>query len=114
MEKRWLDLLEAGSIEALVGEIKERLPRSGLRRAQALGEVNYFLDNAEAMRYADFRQQGLFVGSGVVEAGCRSVIARRLKDSGMFWSVAGANAIIASRCCLFSNRFGDFWEEIAA
>ncbi len=47
------------------------------------------------MRYPQFRHQHLFVGSGVIEAGCRTVIGSRLKQSGMFWTVRGANAIIA-------------------
>ncbi len=107
-------MTRAVPFETLADEIKQRMPRSGPRRRQAVGEVNYFLDNAEAMRYADFRRQGLFIGSGVVEAGRPDVIARRLKNSGMFWSVAGANAIIAPRCCLFSKRSEDFWKESAA
>lgn len=68
---------------------------------------------AEAMRYGAFRAKALFVGSGVVEAGCKTVIGRRLKQSGMFWSLAGANAIIALRCCLKSQRFEQFWEDAA-
>ena len=63
------------------------------------------------MRYPQFRAQGLFVGSGVIEAGCRTVIGARLKRSGMFWSVRGANAIIALRCCRLSRRFEDYWES---
>ena len=63
------------------------------------------------MRYAEFRRQGLFVGSGVVEAGCRTVIGQRLKQSGMHWTVKGANNIIALRCCILSNRWEDFWEQ---
>lgn len=39
------------------------------------------------MRYPQFRKQGLFVGSGVVEAGCKAVIGSRLKRSGMFWTL---------------------------
>ena len=66
------------------------------------------------MRYAAFRRQDLFVGSGVIEAGCRSVVGGRLKCSGMFWSVEGANAIIALRCAQLSNRFDDYWEDRAA
>ena len=62
------------------------------------------------MRYPVFRAQGLFVGSGVVEAGCKTVVATRLKRSGMFWTVCGANAIIALRCCRLSGRFEDYWE----
>jgi hypothetical protein len=63
------------------------------------------------MRYPKFRAQGLFVGSGVIEAGCKTVIGARLKRSGMFWTVRGANAIIALRCCRLSNRFEDYWES---
>ena len=65
------------------------------------------------MRYNEFRRQDLFVGSGVIEAGCRSVVGARLKGSGMFWTVDGANAIIALRCTQLSNRFDDYWEQRA-
>ena len=44
--------------------------------------------NTERMRYPEFRGQHLFVGSGVIEAGCKTVIGSRLKKSGMFWTVA--------------------------
>ena len=50
------------------------------------------------MRYPKFRRQHLFVGSGVIEAGCKTFIGSRLKQSGMFWTVRGANAIVALRC----------------
>ena len=53
----------------------------------------------------------LFVGSGVIEAGCKAVIGSSLKLSGMFWTVRGANAIIALRCCRLNGRFEDYWEE---
>jgi hypothetical protein len=65
------------------------------------------------MRYAQFRQQGLFVGSGVVEAGCKTVVGLRLKQSGMRWTVHHANAIIALRCCQLSRRWEEFWEQRA-
>ena len=73
-------------------------------------EADYFERNAERMRYAWFREQGLFVGSGVVEAGCKTVIGARLKRSGMFWTVRSANAILALRCCRLSGKFEDYWE----
>jgi hypothetical protein len=114
IESKWSVLLDAGKIESLVREIEKRLPRSGPRRKQGRCRIGYFTDNAELMRYAEFRRRGLFVGSGVIEAGCRMLIGQRLKNSGMFWSVAGANAIIASRCCQYSGRFEQFWEDQAA
>jgi len=76
--------------------------------------IAYFEKNKDRMRYHVFRKRGFFVGSGVLEAGCRSVIGQRLKQSGMHWTVDGANSIIALRCCFFSNRWEDFWEYRAA
>jgi hypothetical protein len=69
--------------------------------------------NKEHMRYAAFRAQGLFVGSGVIEAGCKTLIGQRLKQSGMEWSLRGANAIISLRCMIKSGRFEDYWESRA-
>jgi len=62
------------------------------------------------MRYPEFRRQGLFVGTGVMEAGCKTVIGSRLKQSGMFWTVSAANAMIALRCSQLSGTFEDYWE----
>lgn len=72
---------------------------------------DYVTRNRHRMRYPEFRAQGLCVGSGVVEAGCKTAVAVRCKRAGMHWSVAGANAIIALRCCKLSGRFEDFWER---
>ena len=74
-------------------------------------EADYFEKNAERMRYPRFRRQHLFVGSGVIEAGCKTVVASRLKRSGMFWTIRGANAILALRCSLLNGRFEDYWES---
>ena len=60
-----------------------------------------------------FRARGLCVSSGVVEAGCKRVVGARLKRAGMRWTVAGANAIIALRCCRLSGRFENFRERRA-
>jgi hypothetical protein len=105
----WRDLLEDGEIGQLIKKAGKRLPSSAKSR-KALGkELGYFENNASHMHYAEYRKRKFFVGSGVVEAGCRTVIGERLKQSGMRWSVRGANAIIALRCCIMSGRFEDFW-----
>ena len=64
------------------------------------------------MRDPEYRAQGLCVGSGVVESGCRTVVGR-LKRSGMYWTVSGANAILALRSCVLSGTYEDFWAERA-
>jgi hypothetical protein len=107
-------LLEKGRIEQLAKQMRDVLPRSGPRRCSGLVNINYLLARKDQMRYAKFRRQGLFVGSGVIEAGCKTVIGKRLKQSGMFWTVDGANAIIAARCCQYSGRFEQFFEDTAA
>jgi len=114
---RWMTCrlkhLEAGKIEALVKTLNELRPQSPEIAKLVSNEADYFQRNAERMRYPAFRAQGLFVGSGVVEAGCKEVIGSRLKRSGMFWTVRGANAIIALRCCWLSGRLEDYWESRA-
>jgi uncharacterized protein UPF0236 len=111
--KRWLarclDRLEKGKIEALLKIVRDLHPNTAELAKILTNAADYFQRNADRMRYPAFRTQGLFVGSGVVEAGCKTVIASRLKCSGMFWTLRGANAIIALRCCHLSRRFEDYW-----
>jgi len=76
-------------------------------------EAQSFERNAAKMRYPEFRAQGLLIGSGVIEAACKTVTGSRFKQSGMFWTVRDANRIIALRCCRFRGRFEDLWGNAA-
>jgi hypothetical protein len=99
-----LDLLDDGNIEDLVKQARafaKGRPDVEDATESALG---YFMENADRMRYKAFRDCGLFCGSGVIEATCKAVVGQRLKQSGMFWSVDGANAIIALRCADRSGK----------
>lgn len=113
LRAHWKDLLDAGKVEVLCQAASQSRPRSGARRALATKQIRYFAKNAERMRYADFRAQGLFVGSGVVEAGCRCVVGLRCKKPGMFWSRSGAHAILQTRCSLLSRRYDADWDNRA-
>jgi len=111
--KRWggrlQDKLDEGKIETIVRQLRT-LQVADTEAAEILRvKADYFERNAQRMRYPAFRHQNLFVGSGVIEAACKAVIAQRLKLSGMFWTVRGANAIIALRCCLLNGQFEDHW-----
>jgi hypothetical protein len=103
------DWPEAGDIGRLIRQAGQHLPTSARSKKSMLKQLRCFQKNAPQMCYAEYREKKFFVGSGVVEAGCRTVIGERLKQSGMRWSVRGANAIIALRCCILSGRFEDFW-----
>ena len=115
-QKAWMKvhqkrLLDKGKIEKLVAALRSLLPAHPQAAEKLQDEADYFEKNAERMRYPKFRRQHLFVGSGVIEAGCKTVIGSRLKQSGMFWTVRGANAILALRCAHLNNRFETYWED---
>ena len=106
--------LDQGNIKAVLTALGRLRPRDGAAQKVVQSALHYFQNNAQRMRYAEFRSQSLFVGSGVVEAGCKTVIGHRLKQSGMQWTVRGANAIIALRCLQLSGRWEEFWEARSA
>jgi hypothetical protein len=115
-QKAWMKihqkrLLDKGKIEKLVAAIRTIRSANSDVAEKIRTEADYFERNTERMRYPKFRAQHLFVGSGVIEAGCKTVIGARLKQSGMFWTVRGANAILALRCCHLNGRFENYWEE---
>lgn len=112
---RWMmvqqALLDEGKIESLVSCLRSIATSHAELAEKIRTEADYFDKNADRMRYPEFRRQHLFVGTGVVEGGCKTVIGSRCKQSGMFWTVRGANAILALRCCQFNNRLEDYWED---
>jgi hypothetical protein len=114
-QKAWMKvhqrLLDQGKIEKLVSILGSFVSTNPEVVEKLRTEADYFDRNAERMRYPKFRRLHLFVGSGVIEAGCKTVIGSRLKQSGMFWTVRGANAIIALRCCHLNGRFEDYWQD---
>lgn len=106
--QHWLD---EGEIESLVASLRSICVARPELADQIQTEANYFETNAERMRYPHFRSRGFFVGTGVIEAACKTIIGGRLKRSGMFWTINGANSIIALRCCRLSGKFEDYWEQ---
>jgi hypothetical protein len=107
--KQQRDNLEAGKIDAVIAALAVHSSSDEEARKCA----DYIQRNRDRMRYPEFRAHGLCVTTGVVEAGCKTAIGTRLKRAGMHWTVAGADAIIALRCCRLSGRFEDFWERRA-
>lgn len=100
--------LDAGDIETLVTQT-ERLPMNDDTATDTAKALGYFKTNAHRMRYAYFRAHGMFVGSGVVEAGCKSLVGQRLKLSGMRWNIPGATGILTLRCQQASDRWEQIW-----
>lgn len=113
-QRAWASELKRADATGVIGEALRLLdanpPPDDQRLEIARREIAYFTTHAERTRYGHFRQQGYFIGSGVVEAGCKSVIGRRLKQSGMFWSLSGAENILQMRCLIKSPHFDAAWQ----
>lgn len=113
LAKQWTrrrhDELDEGNIRALIKALRRHSPNDD----EARKCIEYIERNRERLRYPDFRAAGLCTSTGVVEAGCKVAIGTRCKRAGMHWTVAGADAIIALRCCKLSGRFEPFWERRA-
>jgi hypothetical protein len=106
------DLLVHGKIEALVEAIAALppiAPGPGESRSIPERAVDYFTTNAERMRYPAFRAQGMHVGSGIAEAACKTVVATRLKRSGMRWTPAGLDALLPLRTSVLNQTYDAFW-----
>ena len=71
--------------------------------------IGYFRRNLPKMAYADFRAQGLPIGSGPVEAACKTVVGARIKRSGMRWTREGGQRVLNLRTHVLSKRWDVFW-----
>lgn len=105
---RWKKRLLKDGVRDIIAQANARLPQSGARRKAAQAEIAYLEFNQQRMQYGTFRKQGYFIGSGVIEAGCKSVVGQRCKLSGMHWSVVGVDNVLDLRCTLSS---GALWEQ---
>jgi hypothetical protein len=103
-----LEDLDYGDIDGICRAARV-FPLEGIKKAEQDTALGYFEHNAHRMRYKWFRSRGLFVGSGLVESGCKAVIGQRLKLSGMHWTVTGADAITTLRCQQASRPEDRIW-----
>jgi hypothetical protein len=103
-----LEDLDYGDIDSIAAATRQ-YPLAGTKKDEIETALGYFEHNAPRMRYHWFRQCGLFVGSGVVEASCKAVIGQRLKQAGMHWTEDGASAIMTLRCQQASRPEDRIW-----
>lgn len=106
-------LLEDRGAEVVIDALAY-LARTHPRLAKVKGTLAYFRKNKRRMRYAQWKREGFMIGSGVVEAACKTLVAQRLKLSGMRWSKLGAQAILTMRGWDQSERFDEAWALVAA
>jgi len=105
---------EPGAVAALLRTMRRRakaLPGRSPRRAVVQGVCRYLHRHRDKMDYPTYRALGLPIGSGVVEAACKNVVAHRLKRSGMRWSLNGGQHVLHLRTWILSNRWDILWQE---
>jgi hypothetical protein len=106
----WAKRLLKNKVQQLITQTRAEC--AGQAQAAAVEkELGYFVKNSDRMQYGTFRAKGFFIGSGVIEAGCKTVIGARCKQSGMFWGKPGAENVLALRCIHSSRRLGAFWKD---
>jgi hypothetical protein len=104
---------EADGVDKVVRALKH-LATKHPKKGTIATELAYFRKNRRRMRYAELTAKGFMIGSGIVEAACKTLVAQRLKQSGMRWSVTGAQAILTPRGWDQSERFDEAWALLAA
>jgi hypothetical protein len=106
----WAKQLLNDRVDKLIAQTRKEC--AGQSNAETVEkELGYFVNNVERMQYGSFRRRGFFIGSGVVEAGCKTVIGARCNQSGMFWGKPGAQNVLALRCIHASRRLDNFWRD---
>lgn len=111
---RWCHDMKQTSPAALLTESHAMLDGhpewSETKRAAIQKEIDYLESHSSRTHYGRYQANGWFIGSGVIEAGCKTVVGRRLKQSGMFWSEPGAENILSLRCLMLGPHFDAAWK----
>jgi hypothetical protein len=108
--RRWVKLLLRGRLDQFLTEARQAVPPAKLQEGEKA--LDYFEKNRARMRYRDFQERGYFIGSGVVEAACKTLVSQRCKGTGMHWSEQGLSHILSIRAALLSNRYDEFWRYL--
>ena len=113
-QEQWCHQMKATDPSAMLREARDLLdtshPLSAAQREEAQREIAYFTTHEKRTRYGEFRARGWFIGSGVIEAGCKTMVGRRFKQSGMFWSQRGAEDLLGLRCLIMGPHFEAAWQ----
>lgn len=108
----WVETQQAALAQSrfrhIVHQVRALYPRGAPLPDPVRQAVAYLFHNRRRIDYAAFRQAGYPIGSGAIESACKTVVQARMKQAGMRWSRDGAQAMLALRCLLLSQR----WHEL--
>lgn len=112
--KAWLkpelDLLWDGKVQQVIQNL-ETLQETHPEIEAIQDAITYYTNNQHRMNYPAYREQGLQIGSGTIESGCKRVVKARLDQAGMTWTVEGARAVLKARAAYLSGQWDEFWHN---
>lgn len=111
--KRFERLLWAGKVDKVIKELDREIFRRKKYQTELIQLRGYYFSNRTNMRYNEFRKNGFYIGSGAIESAHKYIIASRLKQAGMRWTVSHANAMIWLRSKYFENTWDEFWKTMS-
>ncbi len=103
-----------GRVDSVLRSLRALRPPTAEGREAVRQAIGYFRTNRARMDYPSYRARGYHVGSGVVEAACKTVAGARCKRSGMRWSKAGAQSVLNLRCLKLNERWDRYWQPLKA
>lgn len=106
-----LDRLMEGEISEVIVSLSELSSPDADVTDKIAANITYFSNNKERMRYNEYVEKGYHIGSGTVESACKHIVGQRLKQAGMRWSVAGADAILQLRILRKNGEWRKFWKN---
>ena len=106
--RKWKRTIKEGRIRSVIKQIEGKAQNLE-KQPEIDKKLNYYRENADRMHYDEYILKGWFIGSGVVESGCKCVVKQRLDNSGMHWSITSAEQILGLRALLKSNRLEEFF-----
>jgi hypothetical protein len=104
---------ESDGVEKVIRHLRY-LRAQNPRRKKIATVLGYFRHHRHRMQYASFARRNMPIGSGIVEAACKTLVTQRLKRSGMRWRRAGGQAILTLRALEQSGRFDRAWQMLSA
>jgi hypothetical protein len=114
--EKWINPLKELLWNGKVEDVIANLTIEGKSRKKNQDPIwqlyGYFSSNKDGMKYDKFRAKGHHIGSGAIESANKYIVANRLKQAGMRWTLSRANSMIWLRCKYFENRWNDFWHSV--
>jgi hypothetical protein len=112
----WMESVKAhlwdGAVDRVRCALENLRPTDDAGRTAIRCALAYLVEHAKRLQYPAFRTAGYPIGSGSVESGCKTLVGGRMKHGGQRWKESGANAVLAVRSALYSDRWLDVWPSI--